>query len=205
MSLEPIESNSIIEHCIAILVWFFRIKIKKIKCRTNTITQSWSLFIFFQIQKWVHMVHWWFIAKWSLVRLRLNGFSHTACWSKGPGPLSSMVIKKLKNLYEHSATVLSYQADPLGPSFMWLWMSKCHFTQWFLNIHQSGYTYSAVVDMAHATWNCCHLGASSVYTIQPCISLQCDFIRSHKCRVHVSSAVTCQWLCQTFLRLVWHL
>ena len=27
--------------------------------------------------------------------------------------------------------------------------------------------------MAGATWNCCHLGANSVYTIQPCTSFQC--------------------------------
>ena len=33
--------------------------------------------------------------------------------------------------------------------------------------------------MAGATWNCCRLGARSLYTIQPCTSLQCHFIRSH--------------------------
>ena len=38
---------------------------------------------------------------------------------------------------------------------------------------------------------CCHLGASSVYTIQPCTSLQCHFIQSHIGRVYVCSAVTC--------------
>ena len=40
-------------------------------------------------------------------------------------------------------------------------------------------------------WNCCHLGAHSVCTIQPCTSLQCLFIWSHVCWVHVCSAVTC--------------
>ena len=33
--------------------------------------------------------------------------------------------------------------------------------------------------MASAKWNCCRLGASSVYTMQPCTSLQCRVIRSH--------------------------
>ena len=33
--------------------------------------------------------------------------------------------------------------------------------------------------MAGATWNCCRLGASSVYTFQPCTSWQCHFIQSH--------------------------
>ena len=37
-------------------------------------------------------------------------------------------------------------------------------------------------------WNCCHFGASSVYTIQPCISLQYHFIWSHG--MHVCLAVT---------------
>ena len=33
--------------------------------------------------------------------------------------------------------------------------------------------------MADAAWNCCRLGARSVYTIQPCISLQYPFIQSY--------------------------
>ena len=37
---------------------------------------------------------------------------------------------------------------------------------------------------ASAKWNFWRLGASSVYTIQPCISLQCHFIRSHMHWVH---------------------
>ena len=44
--------------------------------------------------------------------------------------------------------------------------------------------------MAGATWNCCHLSASSVYIIQPCISLRSHFIQSHICGVHVCLAVT---------------
>ena len=38
---------------------------------------------------------------------------------------------------------------------------------------------------------CCRFGASSVYTIQPCTSLQCHFIQSHIDRVYVCLAVTC--------------
>ena len=45
--------------------------------------------------------------------------------------------------------------------------------------------------MAGATWNCSCLGASSVYTIQLCTSLQCHFIQSHIGRVYVYLAVTC--------------
>ena len=40
--------------------------------------------------------------------------------------------------------------------------------------------------MAGATWNCCHLGASSVYTIQPC-----HFMQSHILKVYACLAVTC--------------
>jgi len=42
-----------------------------------------------------------------------------------------------------------------------------------LNMHQSG-VLTALFGcyMAGATWNCCHLGTCSVYTIQPCTSLQ---------------------------------
>ena len=32
--------------------------------------------------------------------------------------------------------------------------------------------------MADANWNCCHLGACSVYTIQPCTSLQCQLFEA---------------------------
>ena len=41
--------------------------------------------------------------------------------------------------------------------------------------------------MAGATWSCCHLGTHSVYTIQPCTSLQCHFMQSHKCRTRAFS------------------
>ena len=45
--------------------------------------------------------------------------------------------------------------------------------------------------MAGATRSCCHLGTCSVYTIQPCTSLQCYFIPSRIHRVHVFLSVTC--------------
>ena len=38
---------------------------------------------------------------------------------------------------------------------------------------------------------CCRLGATSVYTIQPCTGLQCHFVQSHIGRVYVSLAITC--------------
>ena len=47
--------------------------------------------------------------------------------------------------------------------------------------------------VACATWNCCRLGAHSVYTIQLCTTWQCHHHppRSHKRRVHVCLAVAC--------------
>jgi len=75
----------------------------------------------------------------------------------------------------------------------------CHVTQWvtvaihwlFLNIHWPVVTVLFGCYMAGPMWNCCHLSARSVYTIQPCTSLQCHFIQSHMCRGHVCLAVTC--------------
>ena len=62
----------------------------------------------------------------------------------------------------------------------------------FLNIHWSC-VLTALFGrcMAGAMWNCSRLGARSVYTVQPCTSLVCHFIRSHACRVLVCLAVTC--------------
>ena len=49
-----------------------------------------------------------------------------------------------------------------------------------INIHVSGVLRAFFgCCMADATWNCYCLGASSVYTIQPCTSLQCHFNQSH--------------------------
>ena len=45
--------------------------------------------------------------------------------------------------------------------------------------------------MVGATWNGCRPGARSVYSIQPCISLQCHFIPSHIRKEHVFLAVPC--------------
>ena len=60
------------------------------------------------------------------------------------------------------------------------------------NVHGSG-VLIALFECCKAgvTWNCCRLGASSVYTIQPCISLQGHFVQSHMGRVYVCLAVTC--------------
>ena len=49
---------------------------------------------------------------------------------------------------------------------------------------------SLIFFMAAATWKCCCHSTGSGYTIQPCTSLQCHFIQSHICRVHVLLAVT---------------
>ena len=56
----------------------------------------------------------------------------------------------------------------------------------FFTIHRSGVlTASFGFCMADATYSCCRLGTSSMYTIQPCTRLQCHFIQSHVGRVHM--------------------
>ena len=72
-------------------------------------------------------------------------------------------------------------------------MSDCIlFIEHIFNIHRSGVLTTLFgCCMAGATWNCCRLGASSVYTIQPRTALQCHLIRSHVRRVHVCLDVTC--------------
>ena len=49
---------------------------------------------------------------------------------------------------------------------LWFYMSDRLFIARFFEYPPKWCTYSA--GMAGATWNCSHLGASSVYTIQPC-------------------------------------
>ena len=57
--------------------------------------------------------------------------------------------------------------------------------------------------MADATWNCSHLGASSVYTIN---HAPCHFMQSHIRKVYASLAVTCHlhfWQNGIFHMLLW--
>ena len=70
----------------------------------------------------------------------------------------------------------------------WLYL----FIARIINIHGSGVLLTLFgCCMADATRNCCRLGASFVYTIQPCPSLQCHFIQSHVGMVYACFAVTC--------------
>ena len=70
-------------------------------------------------------------------------------------------------------------------SCMRLWMNDCKFTLHVINICWSGVLTGLFgYYMAGTTWNCCHLGACSVYTIQPVYS----FIWSDTRRVHVCLA-----------------
>ena len=93
-------------------------------------------------------------------------------------------------------------------------------TEWVtVALHSTGWIPTKTVAtlfgcyMAGAMWNCCHLSTSSVYTIQPCPSLQCHFIWSHIHRMHVCIAVTCHlhfwqndWdhLCATVVTWGWN-
>ena len=64
-----------------------------------------------------------------------------------------------------------------------VWISFC---TTFFNVHWSGVlTALCGCYMAGATWNCCCFSAHSVFTIQPCISLQHHFIQRHIHGVHV--------------------
>ena len=95
-------------------------------------------------------------------------------------------------------TILCFWANPLRSSHMQLWMSDCSFApcsqyppKWFAALFHCY--------MAGITWNCCHLSATSVYTTQPCTSLQCHFIQSHIHKMQVCLAVTCHC---TFYRMI---
>ena len=81
-------------------------------------------------------------------------------------------------------------------------LEQTHCTHWhvwlypfiarIINIHGSGVLVALCgCCMAGATWNCCRLGACSVYTIQAYTRLQCHFIQSHTGRVYVCLDVTC--------------
>ena len=67
---------------------------------------------------------------------------------------------------------------------LWFYMRDKLFIARFFEYPPKWCTYSA--GMAGATWNCSHLGASSVYTIQPC-----HFMQSHIRKVYGCLAVTC--------------
>ena len=70
------------------------------------------------------------------------------------------------------------------------WVTSCSA---FSNIHRcSQLTALFGCYTAGATWNCCRLGACSVYSIQPCTTLHCHFIQSHMRTVYVCLAVTCR-------------
>ena len=69
-----------------------------------------------------------------------------------------------ESLYPFIARIINIHGNGTG-SALWLLHSWCHV-------------------------KCCNIGASSVYTIQPCTSLQCHFIQSHIGRVYVCLAVT---------------
>ena len=59
-------------------------------------------------------------------------------------------------------------------------------------IHGSG----VLVALCGCHMKCCHFGASSVYTIQPCTRLQCHFIQSHIDRVvscNLPPALLAEW------------
>ena len=93
------------------------------------------------------------------------------------------------SLFNIALWILCSRADSPRSCCMWFWMSDCRHFEYprrcgVLTVLSGCY-------MAGATWNCSRLGADSVYTIQPCTSLQFHFIRNHICSVHVCLAVIC--------------
>ena len=88
--------------------------------------------------------------------------------------------------------ILCFHTDPQHSSCMWLWMGDCSFTLCLFENTPKCCTFRAVWvlhgwsgDMWKTETAC------SVYTIQPCTSLQCHFIQSNVHRVHVCLAVMC--------------
>ena len=68
---------------------------------------------------------------------------------------------------------------------------QCSFLQRVLNIHRSGVlTPRFGCYIGGATWNCCCLGARSVYTTQPCIMSR-HFKQNHIRGVLACLSVTC--------------
>ena len=75
----------------------------------------------------------------------------------------------------HSA-VLSSRGASLSYCCMrfGIWVTVAfHCASW--NVHRSGALTPLFGHVAGATWNCCRVGARSVYTIKPCTSLQWHF------------------------------
>ena len=116
-------------------------------------------------------------------------FNNQVLWSSSkapshhnyvPGRPSSLTTKHLAVIITDRFCVALFcsQANSRYSCYMWFWMKRC--TDSLSGCCTAG-----------ATWNCCCFGASSVYTIQPCTSLQCHFIQSNTGSVHVCLAVTC--------------
>jgi len=63
----------------------------------------------------------------------------------------------------------------------------------------SGCMQLSTSDMLGAVWNCCHLGASSVYTIQPCTSQQCHYSYNNTLSSH------CDTKSITLIAFNWHI
>ena len=96
---------------------------------------------------------------------------------------------------------------------MWFQVSDSSLFIVHLDIHQSG-VLAALFGcyMAGAAWNCCHLGTHAVYTIQPCISLQCYLFKATDMGACVFScnlppALLAEWLetlCATVVTWRWN-
>ena len=92
-------------------------------------------------------------------------------WSRERTDLSMSPKCPLWQLY---STVLCFQSDPLRSSRMWQNSWQQLHTACFKNNHHPSGAFTALFGcyMAGTMSNCCHLGAHSVYTIQPCTGLQ---------------------------------
>ena len=89
-------------------------------------------------------------------------------------PLLCQMVTKIMNRSVFSSAVASFWADCnyilVACNSKWA-TSALHGV--FLNIHQRGLLTVLFGCLVAATWNCCCLCALSVYTRQPCLSLQC--------------------------------
>ena len=97
--------------------------------------------------------------------------------------------------WELHKAILCFRADPLSRfGRVRLWMSDCSVTQRVFEYAQKWCICRMFgCYMAGAMWNRLLPSGRTfcTYTIRPCTSLQCHFIRSRIHRAHLCSAITC--------------
>ena len=115
---------------------------------------------------------------WLVPRETAAVSAHTLCTPYNHGPVYSVILFEATWNCCCLGTHSVYTMDQFTVSLYW----KPHETAAVLahtlcTPYNHGPVYS--VTLFEATWNCCCLSTHCVYTLQPCSSLQCQFIWSH--------------------------